>query len=253
MARVLESHTPDIIISAAAYTDVDRAEAEQEIAQSVNAYGAGALSAIAASSGIPIIHLSTDYVFAGSAQNPYCELDAPDPQNVYGRTKLDGEYAVAAANPRHIILRTSWLFSPYGRNFLKTLLEIAKDRPEVLVVSDQWGNPTPATDLADAIFHVVKQLRNQTGETLYGTYHLAGAEFINRAEFARRVYAMSADKGGPTAAVKNILTRDFPLPASRPLNCRLQTEKFERAFGWKMPNWTDSLDPILDRILSQGE
>ncbi|TIT02925.1 MAG: dTDP-4-dehydrorhamnose reductase, partial [Mesorhizobium sp.] len=170
----LEATRPDVVVSAAAYTAVDQAEDEKDLAFAVNATGAGKVAEAAARLGVPVIHLSTDYVFDGAKDGAYVETDATAPLGVYGASKLAGEEAVAAANPRHIILRTAWVYSPFGRNFVKTMLRLAADRDEIAVVADQWGNPTSALDIADAILHAAPKLIDDRNFAAFGVYHLAG-------------------------------------------------------------------------------
>ena len=178
---------PDIVVSAAAYTAVDRAEDEPDLAYAINAEGAGTVAAAAAELGAPVIHLSTDYVFSGEADAPYEETDATGPQGVYGKTKLLGEQAVAAANPRHVILRTAWVYSPFGANFVKTMLRLAAERDAISVVADQWGNPTSALDIAEGILHVAAALGYQEQPARYGVFHLAGTGSINWSGLAAHV------------------------------------------------------------------
>ena len=155
---MIEAARPDVVVSGAAYTAVDRAEDEPALAHAINADGAGAVAAAARAVGAPVIHLSTDYVFAGDSPAPYTEAEVPAPIGAYGKSKLDGERAVAAANPDHIILRTAWVYSPFGKNFAKTMLGLARDRDEIAVVGDQWGNPTSALDIADAVLHISRAI-----------------------------------------------------------------------------------------------
>jgi dTDP-4-dehydrorhamnose reductase len=235
---------PDLVVSAAAYTGVDQAEDEPALAYSVNAIGAGAVAAAAADAGAPVIHVSTDYVFSGKLDRPYAEDDKTGPQCVYGRTKLEGELAVQAANPRHLILRTAWIYSPFGRNFPKTMLNLAQQRAEISVVADQWGNPTSALDIADGVLHLAKRLGRN-----WGIYHLAGTGEANWADFARYVLAVSRSLGGPNAAIKEITSADFPSKARRPGNSRLSQAKILEDFGWTSPDWRISAEAVVARIL----
>ena len=219
--RPILAARPDIVVSAAAYTAVDQAEDEPEQAFAVNAKGAGAVAAAAAEAGAAVIHLSTDYVFSGDATGEYAETDATDPQSVYGRSKLEGERAVAAANPRHVILRTAWVYSPFGKNFVKTMLALASQRDHVRIVADQWGNPTAAADIADGILRIAKTVgasgQGQSRQPeFYGIFHLAGEGSTSWAGFARQVFATSASLGGPSAEVEEIATADYPTRARRP-------------------------------------
>ncbi|MER8853803.1 dTDP-4-dehydrorhamnose reductase [Mesorhizobium australicum] len=242
---------PDIVVSAAAYTAVDQAEDEPDLAFAVNAAGAGKVAQAAARLGVPVIHLSTDYVFDGSALRAYVETDATAPAGVYGASKLAGEQAVAAANPRHLILRTAWVYSPFGKNFVKTILRLATDRDEISVVADQWGNPTSALDIADAILHAAAMLHDDTHFRAFGVYHLVGTGETNWSGFARHILDTSLASGGPWADVRDIATKDYPTKARRPVNSRLSSAKFAATFGWTAPEWRKSTErivrPILDR------
>ncbi len=241
---------PDIVVSAAAYTAVDQAEDEPDLAFAVNAVGAGKVGEAAARLGVPVIHLSTDYVFDGTKDGAYVETDATAPLSVYGASKLAGELAVAAANPRHLILRTAWVYSPFGRNFVKTMLRLASDRDEIAVVADQWGNPTSALDIADAILHAAAMLRDDEAFDGYGIYHLAGTGETNWSGFARHILDTSARYGGPTARVRDIATSDYPTKAKRPANSRLSTARLSAARGWVAPDWRQSAQAVVYRLLT---
>lgn len=249
----LSAAHPDIVVSAAAYTAVDKAEDEPEAAAAVNAAGAGKVAEAAAALGVPVIHLSTDYVFAGDGERPYDEDDRPEPQGVYGRTKLAGERAVAAANPRHAILRTAWVYSPFGKNFVKTMLFLAGTRDVVSVVADQFGNPTSALDIADAILAIAPQLIGEAPASRFGVFHLAGTGTTHWAGLAARVFETSRALGGPWARVEEIATADFPTKARRPANSRLSTERLREVFGWQAPDWRVSCDAVVRRLTGSGE
>ena len=240
---------PDIVVSAAAYTAVDQAEDEPDIAFAVNATGAGKVAEAAARLGVPIIHLSTDYVFDGSGSRAYVETDTTAPLGVYGASKLAGELAVAAAGPRHLILRTAWVYSPFGRNFVKTMLRLAADRDEISVVADQWGNPTCALDIADAVLHAATMLHRERSFAAFGTYHLAGTGETNWSGFARHILDTSRAAGGPWAQVRDIATKDYPTKARRPANSRLSSAKFAAVFGWSAPEWRQSTERVVRRIV----
>jgi dTDP-4-dehydrorhamnose reductase len=255
-SAVLEAR-PDIVVSAAAYTAVDQAEDEPERAFAVNARGAGAVAAAAAEAGAAVIHLSTDYVFSGDGTGEHAETDAADPQGVYGRSKLEGERAVAAANPRHVILRTAWVYSPFGKNFVKTMLALASQRDRLRVVADQWGNPTAAADIADGILRIARTVgASRQGESrqseVHGIFHLAGEGSTNWAGFARQVFATSASLGGPSAEVEEIATADYPTRARRPRNSRLSCEKLLAVYGWRPPAWQDSSRAVVARLVGAG-
>ncbi|RWN63544.1 MAG: dTDP-4-dehydrorhamnose reductase [Mesorhizobium sp.] len=247
--RALVATRPDLVVSAAAYTAVDQAEDEPDLAFAVNGIGAGHVAAAAARIGAPVIHLSTDYVFDGSGEGAYVEEDEPAPRSVYGASKLAGEQAVAKANPRHLILRTAWVYSPFGRNFVKTMLKLAADRDEIAVVADQWGNPTSALDIADAILHSAVMLHGNRGFVSFGVYHLAGTGETNWSGFARHILDTSQAFGGPHARVGDIATVDYPTKARRPRNSRLSTQKIATAFGWNAPEWQKSTETVVRCLL----
>ena len=245
----LEAARPDIVVSAAAYTAVDQAEDEQDLAFAVNATGAGKVAEAAARLGVPVIHLSTDYVFDGTKDGAYVETDATAPLGVYGASKLAGEEAVAAANPRHLILRTAWVYSPFGRNFVKTMLRLAADRDEIAVVADQWGNPTSAFDIAEAILLASARLRDDKNFSGFGIYHLVGSGDANWSGFARHILDTSREFGGPHARVRDIATSDYPTKARRPTDSRLSTAKFASVFKWTAPQWRRSTIEIVSRLV----
>ncbi|WP_043061630.1 dTDP-4-dehydrorhamnose reductase [Brucella anthropi] len=245
----IEAIKPDLVVSAAAYTAVDLAEDERELAFAVNATGVETVAKAAKACGVPIIHLSTDYVFAGDADEPYIESDATGPRSIYGESKLEGERLVARANPRHIILRTAWVYSPFGKNFVKTMLKLAETHDAVSVVSDQWGNPTSALDIANAIIQMVDQLAGTPDFSGYGIYHLVGTGDTNWSGFARAIFDESGKLGGPSATVTDIAAADYPTKAVRPSNSRLSTAKFKRTFGCSMPEWRTSLVEVVHRLV----
>lgn len=240
---------PDLVVSAAAYTAVDLAEDESELAFAVNATGAKAVAKAANACGVPVIHISTDYVFAGDASEAYVETDLTGPRSVYGSSKLEGERLVTQANAKHIILRTAWVYSPFGKNFVKTMLKLAETRDALSVVSDQWGNPTSALDIADAIIQVSDHLKAEPEFSGYGIYHLAGTGDTNWSGFARAIFNESAKLSGPVAAVVDITTADYPTKAVRPANSCLSTAKFQEVFGRSMPHWQSSLRNVVSRLV----
>ncbi|WP_265519165.1 dTDP-4-dehydrorhamnose reductase [Nitratireductor luteus] len=247
VAPALEAARPDLVVSAAAYTAVDQAEDEPELAFAINAKGAGAVAEAAASLDVPVIHLSTDYVFDGAKEGPYREEDAPAPKSVYGASKLAGEEAVAAANPRHFILRTAWVYSPFGKNFVKTMLRLAEARDEVSVVDDQTGNPTSALDIADGILAVVE--RQASGSGPFGCYHLTASGSASWYDVARRVFEVSSVCGGPTAEVRAISTAEFPTKAKRPRNSQLDSSRFVSNFRYCAPEWHQSTKAVVQRLI----
>ncbi len=245
----IEAIQPDLVVSAAAYTAVDQAEDEQKLAFAVNATGAQAVAEAAKTWGVPVIHLSTDYVFAGDADEPYVETDATGPRSVYGSSKLEGERLVAQANPQYIILRTAWVYSPFGKNFVKTMLKLAETRDILSVVADQQGNPTSALDIADAIIRVADHLAMVPDFSDYGVYHLVGTGDTNWSGFARAIFDESARLGGPTATVMDIGSANYPTKAARPANSRLSTAKFQKVFNWSGPHWKSALRKIIVRLV----
>jgi dTDP-4-dehydrorhamnose reductase len=247
----ISSAAADVLVNAAAYTDVNKAEAESELADRINGQAPGLLAARANALGIPMIHLSTDYVFDGSKREPYTERDQICPINAYGRSKAAGEHSVAIAHPRHVILRTSWVYSPFDRNFVRTMLDLARKQAEVRVVTDQIGNPTAAGDLADGVLAVARNLVEGHGDERYGTFHMAAAGATSWAEFAEAAFAASAERGGPSARVVPIASTEYQTPARRPANSRLDCEKIARVHGVSLPHWRSSLAPCVARILEQ--
>lgn len=241
---------PDVIVSAAAYTAVDKAESEPEPAEAINAIGPAVIARAAADLDVPVIHLSTDYVFDGRKPTPYVETDPTNPLGVYGRTKLAGERNVAASTPNHVILRTAWVYSPFGNNFLKTMLRLGVDRQELHIVDDQHGNPTSALDIAEAIIAIGRNLTTApTDATLRGVFHLSGRGEASWADFAAEIFAVSGEMDGPTAEVVRIDTTEYPTPARRPANSRLSSEKLHQIHGVLMPAWQASTRKTIARLL----
>lgn len=232
---------PDVVVNAAAYTMVDKAEAEEPLAATINGEAAGVLARAAADLGVPVIQISTDYVFDGTKATPYVESDPVAPVNAYGRTKLAGERAVAAANPRHAILRTSWVYDGEGKNFLKTMLRLAETRDELGVVADQIGAPSYGPDLAAGIVAVARNLVADPHEGRCGVFHMTGAGETSWAGFAKEIFRLSGAAGGPSARVREIATADYPTPARRPANSRLNCDRLEAAHGVRMADWRDAL------------
>jgi dTDP-4-dehydrorhamnose reductase len=247
--ETLRAAAPDAIVSAAAYTAVDKAETEVDLAYSVNAIGAGAIADSARSLGVPLIHVSTDYVFDGALDRPYRESDATEPTGIYGASKLAGEQAVLKAYAENsAIVRVAWVYSPFGGNFVKTMLRVAKDRDEVSVVSDQVGNPTSAFDIADGILTVVVNLVADTDPSLRGVFHMTAGGVASWADFAEAVFAASAVQGGPSAVVKRITTADYPTPTKRPANSRLDCRKIAQTHGVILPDWHGALETVVARL-----
>ena len=251
--QLVRATRPDVIVNPAAYTAVDKAETDRDLAFAVNAMAPGIFGEEAAKMGAFVVHYSTDYVFDGSKHGAYSEDDATNPQSVYGQSKCDGELALQGANPRHLILRTSWVVGAHGGNFAKTMLKLATDRDSLSVVADQWGSPTSAALLADITAHLVRQQQREKREAFpYGTYHCVAGGETNWCDYARFVIG-EAIKAGKSMkvrpdAIKAITTADYPTPAKRPANSRLETRLFRDTFGLELPHWQAGLDQILQRI-----
>lgn len=245
----IKAARPDAIVSAAAYTAVDRAETEEEIAAAINADGAGAVARVASALGVPVLHISTDYVFDGKKIGPYVETDAPCPVDAYGRTKLDGERQVQANAANHVILRTSWVYSPFGGNFVKTMLRLAENRDSVSVVADQIGCPTSALDIADAAIKVAQRLVRDPDPGLRGLFHLTGSGRASWADFATAIFAELQARGGRKIDVHPISTAEYPTPAVRPANSLLSGNKLAHSYGLRLPDWKQSLSVCMDRLI----
>ena len=244
IARVIRAVVPDLVINAAAFTAVDQAEDEPDLAFRINAEAAGEAAAAARELGAGIIQLSTDYVFDGQKSTPYTEDAATNPVSVYGRSKLAGEEAVRAANPEHVVLRTAWVYSPFGRNFVKTMAAAAHDRDVLNVVDDQFGSPTSALDLADAILAIAARWPAGSGRT----YHLAGAGSANWYELATEVMAHCARLGLPTAEIRPITTADWPTKAVRPPYAVLDCSRIETDLDIRLPDWRPSVAATVERL-----
>ncbi|MEM6743823.1 MAG: dTDP-4-dehydrorhamnose reductase [Pseudomonadota bacterium] len=243
-----------VVVNAAAYTAVDKAEEEEALALAINAEGPAALARGCAAAGSALIHVSTDYVFDGSKPGEYVEEDPVAPLGAYGRTKLAGEQAIAEALPRHAILRTAWVYSPFGHNFVKTMLRLA-DRERLTVVADQRGKPTSAEDLADAVLAVAPRLAAAApGDPACGVFHYSGAGATHWAGFAEAVFEGALARGMISAApeVAHITTAEYPTPAARPANSALDCGKFEQVFGEATRDWRASLGRVLDRLAEEG-
>jgi dTDP-4-dehydrorhamnose reductase len=249
----LRAAAPDVIVNAAAYTGVDAAETEEASAHQINAEGANAVAKAAAALSIPIIHLSTDYVFDGMLDTPYREEDVTRPLNAYGRSKLAGEEAVRNAACRHVILRSAWVYSPFGKNFLRTMLALAESRQTVSVVADQFGQPTSALDIADGILAICCRLRAQPEDnTLFGTFHMAAQGAASWADLAEAIFAEREQHGRSRVRVSRIASRDYKTAARRPANSRLDTAKLARAYGILLPPWRQSVSEVVERLLATG-
>lgn len=237
---------PDLAINAAAYTAVDRAESEREAAWAGNCAGPANLAAACREAAIPLIHISTDYVFDGSKSGPYREDDPVAPLGVYGQSKEAGDRAVRAALPEHVILRTAWVYSVHGHNFVKTMLRLAADRPVLRVVADQVGSPTSAPDIAAAIGAIVPQIAG--GNTRWGTYHFAGGGAVSWHGFAEAIFELAAPWRGPPPRVEAITTADYPTPAKRPANSVLDCSRLGATFGITPRPWREALAEVLAEL-----
>lgn len=242
--RAIVDARPDLVINAAAYTAVDSAENEPDRAYRVNADAAGEVAGAAAHLGVPVVQMSTDYVFDGRSDSPYDE-DAPtNPLNAYGRGKLAGEEQVRAANPRHAIVRTSWVHSPFGRNFVRAMMNAADIREKLTVVDDQWGSPSSALDLADGLLRMVEADGADGG----GTWHLAGSGWTSWCGFAREIMAERRKRSLQTAIIEGIRSDEWPTKAVRPRNGILNSSKFACDFGYQMPEWQASVADVVGRL-----
>jgi dTDP-4-dehydrorhamnose reductase len=247
--RTIRDAAPDIIVNAAGYTAVDKAESEPDLAMQVNAVAPGVMAEEAKRMNALLVHYSTDYVFDGKRSTPYTETDEPNPLNTYGKSKLDGERAIAASGCAHLILRASWIYSSRGTNFVLTMLRLAREREELAVVDDQIGSPTWARALAQTTSELLGKVRRTKEET--GIYHLSAAGYTSRYDFAKRIIEIARQLSGEKegwATVRPITNAEYPLPAKRPLNAATSKEKLKRVFGIEMPVWTEQLDSYLHEL-----
>ena len=250
LADTVRAVRPDVIVNAAAHTAVDKAESEPELARTLNALAPGVLAQEAAKIGALLVHYSTDYVFDGSGTRPWTETDTPAPLSVYGQTKLEGEQAIQAACPNHLIFRTSWVYAARGENFAKTMLRLAQERERLTVIDDQFGAPTSADLLADVTAHALRQLLRRPTDA--GLYHLVAGGETNWHGYADYVIAQSQRT---QAAIKIVAkevvpvpTSAFPTPARRPRNSRMDTSKLQTTFGLKLPHWQQGVARMLDEV-----
>jgi dTDP-4-dehydrorhamnose reductase len=246
IAAAMQRERPDLVINAAAYTAVDRAESEPDAAWAANCTGAGYLAAACREAAIPLVHISTDYVFDGSKASPYREDDPVNPLGVYGRSKEAGDRAIREALAEHVILRTAWVYSAHGHNFVKTVLRLAAERPVLRVVADQTGSPTSAADIAAAIASVVRRLA--AGRAQWGTYHFVGAGAVTWHGFAEAIFELSAPWRGPPPKVEAITTADYPTPARRPANSVLDCRHIGEALGITPRPWLEALAEVIREL-----
>lgn len=251
VAKVVALHRPGVVVNAAAYTAVDRAETESKAAYAINRDGAAAIAAACAKDGIPLIHISTDYVFDGTKTAPYDEDDATNPLGVYGASKLAGEEKIREIHPGHLILRTCWIFSPYRENFVRTMLKLAETNDELRIVADQTGCPTAARDIANAILRMASRI-NDGSEVPWGTYHFCGTPATSWHGFATNIFAAAKPLIGRCPKVTAIVTSEFPRPARRPENSVLNCARIRKEFGVEQPSWHDALLDALDELFATG-
>lgn len=241
-AAAIEQYAPKAVINAAAYTAVDMAEEEAELATAINGAAPAAMARACAEWDIPFVHISTDYVFDGSGKAPWRPDDHTAPISAYGRSKLAGEKGVTEAGGRYAILRTSWVFSAHGQNFVKTMLRLGAERDQLRVVAEQIGGPTPAAAIAQACLTIADKLANDPAKA--GAYHFAGSPDTSWADFARAIFV----EAGLTCDVANIDTADYPTPACRPVNSRLDCSATEATFGIARPDWQAGLVAVLEEL-----
>jgi dTDP-4-dehydrorhamnose reductase len=246
--RAIDAVRPDLVVNAAAYTAVDKAESDEAAAFALNCDAAAALAAAAKAAGCPIVHVSTDYVFDGANAWAYVETDPTGPTGVYGRSKLAGEAAVMNANPEHLIVRTAWVYAPYGNNFLKTMVRLARERPELRVIADQRGNPTYAPHLAAAMLAVATQLGARDRPPAWGIYHAASSGETTWHGFAAAIVEAGKRLGVPQVPVTPITTADYPTPSKRPANSCLDCSKLEHTFGVHLPPWQQGVHECMSRL-----
>jgi dTDP-4-dehydrorhamnose reductase len=251
--RMVASVAPSMIINVAAYTAVDQAESEIGKAFSINRDGAAALADIAWQRNIPFVHLSTDYVFDGAKHEAYDETDVPAPLNAYGASKLAGEAAVLAAHPLATVVRSSWIYSAIGSNFVRTMLRLAETRPIVKVICDQQGSPTSAVDLAAALLHIAERSLTDDRRTAAGIFHVTGQGTTTWHGFAEAIFDGLSRRGRQPPKLEAITTEQYPCAARRPPNSRLDSSKAERVFGIRLPAWLDSLETCLDQLVGEGD
>lgn len=252
--QLIRSVKPKVIVNPAAYTAVDKAESQSDLAYAINAVAPGVIGEEAERLQALVVHYSTDYVFDGHRVGAYLETDATDPQSVYGLSKREGERALQEATTRHLILRTSWVVGAHGHNFAKTMLRLAAERDTLAVVADQWGAPTSAALLADVTAQLIRQWQRELDQDFaYGLYHVVAGGETNWCDYARFVIAEAVAAGKSVRvlpeAVQAISTEDYPTPARRPSNSRLDTQKFRDTFGLVLPDWQQGLRHILQQIL----
>jgi dTDP-4-dehydrorhamnose reductase len=251
LARAVAKGPWNAIVNASGYTEVDRAESDEAAAFAVNAEAPRLIATEAARQGIPFVHISTDYVFDGRKGAPYVEADAVNPLNVYGRSKLAGERGVSAANPRHIILRTAWVYSPFRKNFVKTVLRLAGERDRLPIVADQHGCPTAAADIARTCYAIAMRCASDPQRGPYGVYHYAGKGEATWFEFAKAIVELASPRLSRVPQVVPIKTVEYPTPAARPSDTRLDCTAIGRDYGIMLRPWRTALAEAVNQLLSQ--
>jgi len=250
--QTIKSVSPDVIVNASAYTAVDKAESDIENAEILNAHAPGMLAQEAKACNACLIHYSTDYVFNGKSNSPYSEIDLPDPLNVYGKTKLQGENNIIDSGCNHLIFRTSWVYGAHGNNFIKTILRLSQQRDKLSIVNDQIGSPTGAELIADVTAHAVRAI--QLRPELAGLYHLAARGHTSWYEFADFIMQNAENYfTKPRCQLTAIPSTDYPTPAKRPLNSRLNATKLEQTFGLNFPNWQNGVSRVLTELLTKSD
>jgi dTDP-4-dehydrorhamnose reductase len=247
----LERLAPALVINAAAYTAVDRAESDSEAARALNALGPARLADACAGAAIPLIHLSTDYVFDGQGQDPWREDDPVAPLGVYGRTKAEGEALIRAATPRHVILRTAWVFAAHGHNFVRTMLRLGRERDTLTIVDDQRGGPTPAAAIASACARIAAGVLEGRDDG-FGTFHFAGTPAVTWFGFAGAIFAAAARHGYSLPRLLPIPSAAYPTPAPRPANSMLDCSRIERVWGIPRPDWQPALEGVVADLLGEA-
>ena len=247
--KYIQLHLPDIVINAAAYTAVDKAEEQKDLAYSINHDGAKNLALICNKHHIPLLHISTDYVFDGTKRDAYTEDDTPSPPGIYGKSKWAGEQAIREVLPHHIILRVAWVFGAQGNNFVKTMLRLAKQHNELNIVSDQFGGPTPARNIAEVLIFLAEQFK-QAQELKWGTYHYCSSEKTNWNDFAKEIFKQAKEKKiiDKSIITNAITTDEYPTQAKRPKNSMLNCTKLTNTFGIHLPNWRKGLNEVLTTL-----
>lgn len=253
IAETLRAVAPSFVVNAAAYTKVDAAESHKDAAYALNTTAPGALAEACSSLGVPLLHISTDYVFDGRSDAPYREDDPTGPLNIYGRSKLAGEVAVRTALSQHVILRTSWIYGPHNPNFITTMLRLAREKGEASVVNDQIGAPTSALDLADAILTIATAILITPSPNQFGTFHYSALGACSWADFAALIYSHYDKHKNGITRLNSIPSSDYPTPARRPMNSRLATDKIREIYGITPKDWTIGVTETVTRLLKTGE